>query len=111
MKTKTKFILFIALLVAISTFAFIEFNSSNQIEVGSFYVTKQYANSFELEEKPFYDTVQVVAVKDNSIKYVGWIGWEFVSHKKEFESSFTLCKECTHKRAVFVRVKYEDRQK
>lgn len=112
MKNKNKFIAFILLLLAASivlAFAFIP--SSQKAEVGKFYVTKQYANSFEVEEKPFYDTIQVLEVKGSSIKYVGWIGWEFVEHEKQFFTNFEVCKSCENKSNLVVKVAYEDRRR
>ena len=106
-----KYILFIIALLAISTFTIFAFNSSKSVEVGSFYVTKQYANAFEVNEKPFYDTVQVLAIQENSIKYVGWIGWEFVESKEEFNASFVPCKDCSIKSTLTFKVRYEDRRR
>lgn len=108
---KTKYILFIALLLAISTFSVLSFMPSNNIEVGDFYVTKHYSNAFEPSKKAFQDTVQVLDVKGNSIKYVGWIGWEFVEDKQVFNSVFTPCKDCEYKNSLVVKVKYEDKRK
>lgn len=83
---------------------------SNNIEVGKFYVTKHYPNAFS-DKKPFQDTVQVLDVKGNSIKYVGWIGWEFVESREIFNSVFTPCKDCEYKNNLVVKVKYKDSQR